>query len=551
MLTLFSAACGAAPGPETQQRREGATHPSANGALRGTVTDGDGRPLAGAFVTVRKGGGVSVSVLSDAAGRYELPALAAATYRVDAHRRGFRPAVRDSVFAGESSVPLDFRLTAETGSSATPNSAARLRKLPEGETKRRFILDCTGCHQFDTPVVQVAGRPRTRDEWQAAVEKMLAFAGAETGFPIISPEREPGPTAEWLAEALAHAKGAEGEAPAAAAASDEHSSAGAVDSAGANRAAAVVFTEYDLPHGDDLPHDLMLDGDGRVIVTGMFRDVMYRLDPAGGAFEQIPIPVPQANPRALEIDPEGVWWVLLGGPEKIARFDPADGSWQTYDIGLYPHSIARAPDGGIWFNGHFTKDPIRLGRLDPLTGEVETHDLPPNPWTVGSPIPYEIRAAADGSLWGSELVGNRIYRFDPQTGKAAFFTMPSPFSGPRRLDVGPDGTVWIPAYSAGSLVAFDPRSERFAEHPLPTPDALPYVARVERGGGAVWVSEAAGDAIARFEPASGRWTEFPLPTGSSLIRHMDIDSKTGAVWAAYANAPAVTPKIVRLELRRP
>jgi virginiamycin B lyase len=125
--------------------------------------------------------------------------------------------------------------------------------------------------------------------------------------------------------------------------------------------------------------------------------------------------------------------------------------------------------------------------------------------------------------------------------------MPSPDSGPRRLDVAADGTLWIPTYSGGSLVVFDPRTERFTEHPLPTRDALPYVARVDPKSGAVWVAEAGADAIARFEPATKRWTEFPLPTGSSLIRHMDIDPATGAVWAAYANAPPVTPKVIRLE----
>jgi virginiamycin B lyase len=535
-------------------RSEPGSRPGTEGRLEGTVSDTAGRPLAGVFVTARAGASaVAVSVLTDAGGGYELP-VAPGDYRVEAHGRGYRSDARDPVPAA-AGAGLDFTLARDPGILEPATSSAWLRRLPDGETKRRFILDCTGCHQFATPVVEVAGRPRTRDEWQAAVEKMLSFAGAETGFPIISPEREPAATADWLSGALA--AGREGTPTGSAAPSSagsaraERGAADPVrpDSANAIRAAEAVFTEYDVPHPDDLPHDLMLDGAGRVIVTGMFSHVMYRLDPASGVFEEIPIPVPQANPRALEIDGSGIWWVLLGGPHQIARFDPADGSWKSYDIGLYPHSIARTADGGIWFNGHFTKDPIRLGRLDPSSGDVRSYDLPPNPWTVGSPIPYEIRAAADGALWGSELVGNRIYRFDPKTGEAEFFTMPAPFSGPRRLDVAPDGTVWIPAYSGGSLVAFDPRTKRFTEHPLPTPDALPYVARVAPGGGAVWVAEAAGDAIARFEPATGRWIEFPLPTGSSLIRHMDIDPKTGAVWAAYANAPAVTPKILRLELR--
>ncbi|MGH7675491.1 MAG: hypothetical protein ACREMV_09490 [Gemmatimonadales bacterium] len=43
---------------------------------------------------------------------------------------------------------------------------------------------------------------------------------------------------------------------------------------------------------------------------------------------------------------------------------------------------------------------------------------------------------------------------------------------------------------------------------------------------------------------------YPLPTRHALIRHMDIDPGSGAVWAAYSPAPAVAPRVVRLELRR-
>jgi len=51
------------------------------------------------------------------------------------------------------------------------SSARRLALLPDGETTRRFILDCTGCHQFDATIARVHGRPRTREEWEAAIRR--------------------------------------------------------------------------------------------------------------------------------------------------------------------------------------------------------------------------------------------------------------------------------------------------------------------------------------------------------------------------------------------
>jgi hypothetical protein len=73
--------------------------------------------------------------------------------------------------------------TADGARPSPPSSAEWLALLPDGEEKRRFILDCTGCHQFDEHTALTNGRPRTRDEWHAAVARMLTYAGATTGFP--------------------------------------------------------------------------------------------------------------------------------------------------------------------------------------------------------------------------------------------------------------------------------------------------------------------------------------------------------------------------------
>src|SRR5688572_14551402 len=54
--------------------------------------------------------------------------------------------------------------------------------LPDGEEKRRFILDCTGCHQLDDQVVQPGGKARTGAEFSDAITRMLGFSGSTTGF---------------------------------------------------------------------------------------------------------------------------------------------------------------------------------------------------------------------------------------------------------------------------------------------------------------------------------------------------------------------------------
>ena len=59
-----------------------------------------------------------------------------------------------------------------------PASSAWLSLLPDGEAKRKFILDCTGCHQFDEKIARPGGTPRTEAQWAEAVSRMLGYAGA-------------------------------------------------------------------------------------------------------------------------------------------------------------------------------------------------------------------------------------------------------------------------------------------------------------------------------------------------------------------------------------
>jgi streptogramin lyase len=417
-------------------------------------------------------------------------------------------------------------------SADTLSSAAWLSRLPDGAEKRRFILDCTGCHQFDARIAMPGDTGRGEQGWREAVERMLRYAGATTPFPVISAAREPAPTARWLTAALragnAPVRGEPARPPA--------------------RGRAQI-TEFPMPEPRDLAHDVAVDGEGRVIVTGMFTDRMYVLDPArGGAMAEVPIPVERANPRAVELDAAGDWWVVLGAPNKLARYRRASREWSLYDIGMYAHSVAVGADGAAWVNGHFTRAPELVRRVT-ADSVVRTHELPPHPTLAaqpGGPVPYEIRTAPDGRVWMSELHGNRIVSLNPATGKSRAYDMPTPHSGPRRFDVDGRGVLWIPAYAANALVRFDPRTERFEEIPLPVRDAAPYVARVDARTGRVWIGTGAADMVLGFDPATRRFTAYPLPSRGAMVRHLAIDRRTGDVWAAYGASPGIPARIARI-----
>lgn len=412
----------------------------------------------------------------------------------------------------------------------SPTSAAVLALLPDGVEKREFVLDCTGCHQMDLARAFPNGHARTRDEWRAIVARMLSFAGWQAGFPIMSAARDADRTAEFLSE---------------------HWTVPPAGRPEYGDVASADVREYAFPFAQDLPHDLAVDTDGSIVVTGMFTHRMHVLDPMTGAWGEVAIPVAQANPRALEIDRAGDWWVLLGGPGMVARYRPSTMRWRTWSVGTYGHDVRVDGQGRAWFNAHFSRAPEQIGYVDTSAAAPVILEVPgPAPDAEGGgPIPYGLRIAPDGVVWMTELHGNRVVAFDPAAGDFEFHPMPAPASGPRRLDIDAAGVLWIPAYAAGALVRFDPGTNRFREYPLPDANSLPYIARVDDERGRVWVATGAADALYVFDRRAERFSTVPLPTRGALVRHIDLDPRDGSVWAAYGASPGIPPKIAHIRLR--
>ena len=491
-------------------------------AVAGTVLDPGGEPAPGALISAEPQPGVTISVYADDAGRFRLPPEVADGTLIRIRLPGVGSL--DGVAAG----PGPHRLQA--GDPLPPTGARWLAALPDDETTRRFILDCTGCHVTDASRIRPGGTPRDSAGWHAAVVTMNGMFGPGTGFPIISSWAAPDTLAGWAARHFGEAE----PRPAPPAPGGD-----------------AVLTEYAVPVPADLPHDLMVDDRGTVLVTGMFTHQMYLLDPGTGEWRTETIPVAGANPRALDLDDRGRWWVVLGGPGRVAVHDPASGDWDEIDVGMYAHSIMVGPDGRGWVNGHFTAEPELVAAVDLDAGTVETFEVPPEEGIAyaESTIPYGLRVADDGTVWGTQLRGNRILRLDPGTGAVDQWSVPVSHAGPRRPDLDAEGHLWIPLYSANALARFDPATEEFRVWPFPVEGALPYVARVDRARGTVWIGTGHGDVVAAFDPATEDFTLYPLPTRGALIRHLDIDEARGEVWFAYGASPGIPGRVLRLTPR--
>jgi virginiamycin B lyase len=502
-----------------------APSPAPPAALSGVVTSSDGSPASRAIVTLRADSGtMAFSAVADDAGRYRFETLEPGEYGVTAQGSdAVTTAPVSAVIPAEPGTVLD--ITVEAGLSAwdAAQSPAFLALLPNGEEKRKFILDCTGCHHFSQRTVGFEDRLKTREEWTEWVQVMMANNA------FMSPSREVGETVDWVSGHLEEA--------AAGAPRPEMQRVPRLSSEAASRAS---YTEYDIPVPEDLPHDLMVDVDGRIVVTGQLTGVMFVLDPVTGAWEDIAIPVEGfANPRAIDIDHEGNWMVALGAPQSLARRTRATGEWDIHYVDMHPHSVQFDAEGDLWYNGHFSIDPERIGWWDGDTGEANPIVVPSEAMPDGGiTMQYGLRVAPDGTVWTTQLHGGRLIRYDPPTGEFTLYDMPVSASGPRRPDVGSDGRVWIPEYAGGQLTVFDPSTEEFRRFQLPIQDALPYVVRVDPRRNVVWIGTSAAETVFRFDPSTETFEAFPLPTRGALIRHMDIDEESGDLWAAYGAFPS-------------
>jgi virginiamycin B lyase len=500
-----------------------------NGAIKGQVIQSDTNdPVEGVFVQAKNDSEVIVTVLSDSTGAFSITDLPFGSYTVSAHGMGFQNSNTQNITLSGSEVKdINITLRPAADIKSQLSGAAWLDLLPDNAETRQFILDCQGCHQLGWVRQQRGGWP-SEVEWKTSINKMLNYYGPQSGFPIIGPV-DADHTAVWLAQYLTD---------------DAPTPQPPLPISG--NAAKVRITEYDFPGAG--PHDLVLDSNGQVIVTGMFSNDMWSLDPVSGEFTRYDLPG-DANPRAVEIDSQGIWWIVFGNPFQVARFDPTTEELKTTSVGMYAHSIALDENRNVYVNGHFKANPGKVVMLDSQGERVRTFDIPDNNTSnlTGLPISYDLHVDPNGIVWGSDLNWNRIYRLDPKTGAVKQYELPNSVSGPRRFDIDADGNLWIPEFSGSRLAMFDPLTETFKEWDMPTKNAEPYVVKVDHQSNLIWVGYAAADMVARFDPATETFTEYPLPTKFALIRHMAVDQSSGDVWFSYHHIPTAQDMVARLE----
>jgi virginiamycin B lyase len=227
-------------------------------------------------------------------------------------------------------------------------------------------------------------------------------------------------------------------------------------------------------------------------------------------------------PHDVAPAPDGAVWYSGQRKGFLGRFDPKTGKHEEIPLGRgsSPHGVIVAPDGAVWLTDGGLNANVRY---DPATKKIDVYPLPaqfPNANLNTGVI------AKDGIYWFTGQ--NGVYgRVNPKTGKIDAWASPKG-RGPYGIAATPSGDVWYVSLAGNYLAKIDPASGAAMVVEPPTPGAGPR--RVwSDSKGILWVSLWQAGAIGRYDPAAKSWKTYPLPKSNSGCYSVYVDDKD-RVW---------------------
>ena len=492
--------------------------PALGATIAGSVKGPDGAPFLGAFVVAENAQNrMTVSVLSDQQGRYQIASLPAATYAVRIRAIGYRSDPRRDVrLAGDQNASLDFAL--QTGAVQWSDLSTYQGKQLLPKTKNhdlsyqdRLFTSCfQSCHSFQKTMASSAW---DENGWRVRVKYMRDVIIAGEGGRMSDEE------VEDFVSYLTVAFGPGSPKPPSPAAMPEYKSLVRSFSAEAMK---IVYVEYDFAGSKGLgPWSAVEDAAGMMWIPYYGRgNEVVRLDPKTGALTRFPLSFQKtAGIHSAIPAPDGTVWFTEAAMGKIARLNPRTKEITEYE-NLLPdgrrggaHTVRVDETGYVWSSGG-----PAISRFDPETKKFTHFDAG---GTYGNVV------GKNGEQWFTVFRDDGPIVRITKSGEVSKFSPPTK-GKPQRLQVDSDGIVWFSERRGGKIGRFDPKTETFQEFPLPGPAPSPYALGIDRNH-MIWYASHEQDTLGRLNPKTGEVTEYPFPHSEISMREFFLDSQ-GRMW---------------------
>ncbi|MGH9383972.1 MAG: virginiamycin B lyase family protein, partial [Vicinamibacterales bacterium] len=238
-------------------------------------------------------------------------------------------------------------------------------------------------------------------------------------------------------------------------------------------------------------------------------------------------PSKSAYPHYVALAPDGSVWYTASKANRVGRLDPRSGAIHEYPLtttDCEPLGIAIDKRGDVWYAGSSAG---LIGRLVPRTRKLTEYKMP-DPNAVD---PHALVFDARGILWFTVEVGNFVGMLDPKKGHITLVPLPMAESRPRDIKVDSKGTPFFTEFNTNKIGSIDPATMRITEYLLPASDARPISLAIAEDGFIYYTDYFTG-LLGRFEPRSGRFDEWLSPSGRQSKPYAIAADAHGAVWYA-------------------
>ena len=521
-------------------------------ALSGRVSSAEEGAMEGVLVSAKKAGSsITVTVVSDAQGRYQFPSskLGPGEYGVSIRAVGYdleSPSKLEASAGKNTTADLKLRKAADV--AAQLSNAEWLDSMPGTEQQKASVRNCTHCHTME----RIMRARADVDAMAKIIQRMSTYP--QLSFPL-------------MPQKLVAARVGGGEDPLEQRLEGWRRQAQYLSSVDLSttdrwkypfkthprpkgRATQVIFTEYDLPARTRQPHDVVVDSDGMAWYASFGEQILGKIDPKTGKATEYEIPRLKPNlPTgilALRFDKDENLWMGMQFQGGIAKFDRKTEKFQTWSLppelnGDYVQINQVSADhdqvdGKVWLQDAGTYTVLRLdlksGKFDVFT-----------PYAIPRPNIYDVISDAGNNAYFTVMGKEHIGRIDARTGKITLMQTPTLGSGPRRGMMDQQGRLWFGENRGDRIGMLDTNAGQFKEWTAPTPGTWPYDVTADKNGEA-WGGGEFTDTVLRLDPKAGEIVEYLLPRFTN-IRRVFVDNSTTPVTFWVGNNHGAS--IVKLE----
>ena len=465
-------------------------------SVTGTITDLNGRRVAGASVTVAPNelpGPTAVTVFSDDQGHFTFPDRASygdpARLNVSMRALGHRLLDVKSRRASAERVELTLLAQPTTNQAEMAPASAWLRGDTDRDETSAFVLDCMGCHQspmkrfrdYANAIADVPGgvdrSDITRRGYRGLIQYMNYISAWEFGRNASAHVADAGnaysvghsdQVVDYLARRfpgrMNELSGYEWGAPLIA-------------------TPRTRIAEYEVPRPNAI-REAVVRGSGAersLYVADVSSNTMFRINIESGARSTLQIPYAAPfGPHSLHKAADGSLWATPFFPTALSHLDVKSQQWRTWPLkaktgelsGIhdlsftYDHVVRTDGAGRVWFSDiaehrrGLHRPEERPARDIPGATDSGTQRRRPALWPGddGGPQGALVHAAMQSASSAAST--------SPRSKFETSVLLPIN-AGPRRLAISDQGVLYVPLFGAGQLIEYDTRDAHAAGHLQP------------------------------------------------------------------------------------